>query len=257
LQNRGMEFSLEGDIIAKRDFTWSANISLTRNQNKIVSLVGDKKEIISGSYINRVGESMNSLFLVRYDGVNPENGNARYLTKEGTVTETYSANDRVIVGSLEVPFFGGFGTTLNYKGIEVSSFFSFIKGNHVFNNDLVNVTNPAYYEDNMALEMLDEWQKPGDITNVPRPGNAFRSGTTRFLDAGDFLRLRNVNVSYSLPQSIVSAIRFRAVRVFAQGQNLMTWSNYRGFDPESAAGGLSGAQYPALRTVTFGLNLGL
>jgi TonB-linked SusC/RagA family outer membrane protein len=257
LQNRGVEFSLDGDIIATGNFTWSANINLTRNQNRIVSLVGDQEEIISGTYINRVGESMNSIYVVRFAGVNPANGNALYLNQAGEETETFSADDRVIVGSTEIPFFGGFGTSLNFKGFEVSTFFSFVKGNSIYNNDLNNVTNPAYYWDNMSVELLNEWQKAGDITNVPRPGNPFRSGTTRFVEDGNFVRLRNVNVSYALPQSLVSAVKLRALRVFTQGQNLVTWTDYRGFDPESAGGALSGAQYPALRTVTFGLSVGL
>ncbi|PRY05736.1 TonB-linked SusC/RagA family outer membrane protein [Pontibacter ummariensis] len=257
LQNRGVELALNGDIVASPNFTWSANVSLTYNKNEVKELVGGEEEIVDGLYINRVGEPMNSLYVVRYAGVNPQNGNPQYLTKDGEITETYSPNDRVIVGTVETPFFGGFGTSLNFKGLEVSTFFSFVTGNKLFNNDRANVENPQYLWDNLSLAMLDEWQKEGDITDVPRPRAPFRSGTTRFVENGDFLRLRNINVSYALPQALVNSLGgLRSVRVFAQGQNLATWTEFQGFDPEVTDGSLVGAQYPALRTLTFGLNVG-
>ncbi|WP_205502998.1 SusC/RagA family TonB-linked outer membrane protein [Rufibacter psychrotolerans] len=259
LQNRGVELSVEGDVVSSVNFNWSVNVSLTYNNNKILKLVEKEGEndIVSGIIINREGESMNSLFLVPFVGVNPENGNAQYRTLEGEITEVYSAADRVIVGSAEVPFFGGFGSSLNFKGLELSAFFSFQRGNEVYNNDLTNVTNPAYLADNLSVELTREWKKPGDITDVPRAGNRFQSGTTRFVEDGNFLRLRNVNLSYTLPKTLTSALRLNTVRAFVQGQNLVTWTDFRGWDPEITGASLVGAQYPALRTVTFGLNIGL
>ncbi|ALI97977.1 SusC/RagA family TonB-linked outer membrane protein [Rufibacter tibetensis] len=259
LQNRGVELSLQGDVISSKNVNWSVNVSLTYNQNTVKELVEKEGEddIVTGILINREGESMNSLFLVPFVGVNPANGNAQYRKLNGELTETYSAADRVIVGSAEVPFFGGFGSSLNIKGVELSAFFSFQRGNEVFNNDLVNVTNPAYFYDNMSVELLKEWKKAGDITDVPRAGNRFQSSTTRFVEDGNFLRLRNLNLSYTLPGSLTNTLRLRSVRAFVQGQNLVTWTDFRGWDPEITGASLVGAQYPALRTITFGLNIGL
>ncbi len=256
LRNRGVEFSLEGDLIRSGGFTWSASASLTYNQNRVLELREGEEENIEGIYINRVGESMYSLYLVRYAGVNPDNGNALYLTRDGEITETYDPNDRVIVGQTEVPFFGGFGTSLNFRGFEVSGFFSFFRGHHIFNNDRSNVEIPDYLYDNLSAALLNEWRTPGQITNIPRPTQPIRTGTTRFVERGDFLRLRNLNVSYTLPQSWVTPIGVSRISVFGQGQNLFTWTEFQGFDPEMATRGLTGAQYPALRTLTFGLNIG-
>lgn len=256
LQNQGVEVSLDGDVISTRNFTWRANISFTYNKNRIRKLVGDQKEIISGITINRVGESINSIYVVRYAGVNPENGNPRYLNTKGEVTETYNPADRVIVGSFEAPFFGGFGSSLNYKGFELSAFFSYVKGNEIFNNDRTNIENPIYLWDNLSKDLLTEWRKPGDMTNIPRADHNFQSGTTHFVESGDFLRLRNASVSYNLPKAWMSRIKMNSARLFIQGQNLVTWTQFRGFDPEINTGVLSGAQYPALRTVTFGLGVG-
>ncbi len=257
LQNRGIELSLDGDMINTKNFTWKANISFTHNQNKVKKLVGDQTEIISGLTINRVGESINSLYVVRYTGVNPTNGNPIFLDLNGKETDVYSSANRVIVGSYESPNFGGFGSSLNYKGIEVSAFFSFVKGNQIFNNDRTNIENPQYLTDNLSSDLATEWRKAGDITQIPAATATFRSATTHFVENGDFLRLRNASISYSLPKQLIGAIKLTSVRFFAQGENLVTWTNFRGFDPEINSGSLTGAQYPALRTITFGLNVGL
>jgi hypothetical protein len=163
----------------------------------------------------------------------------------------------MIVGSFEAPYFGGFGSSLKFKGIELSGLFSFVRGNKIYNNDRTNVENPAYLFDNMSADLLREWRQPGDITNIPSPNATFRESTTHFVEKGDFLRLRNVMASYTLPVSLTSRIKLSTLRFYVQGQNLATWTQFKGFDPEISTGSLSGAQYPALRTVTFGLSLGL
>jgi len=256
LQNKGVEVSLDGDIINTRNFVWKANLSLTYNKNEIKKLVGDQKEIIGGLSINRVGESINSIYVVRYAGVNPDNGNQQFYDIDGKVTEVYSPADRVIVGSFEAPFFGGFGSSVNFKGLELSAFFSFVKGNEIFNNDRANVEYSQYYYDNLTKDLLREWRKPGDITDIPGFDANFESATTHFVEKGDFLRFRNASISYSLPSNLMRNIKVNSARLFVQGQNLVTWTDFRGFDPEISTGSLNGAQYPALRTITIGLNIG-
>lgn len=257
LQNQGVELSLDGDVVNTKNFIWKANISLTYNKNEIRKLVGNQKEIISGLSINRVGESINSIYVVRYAGVNPANGNQQFLDKEGKVTEVYNPADRQIVGSFEAPFFGGFGSSVNFKGLELSAFFSFVKGNEIFNNDRANVEYSQYYYDNLTTDLLREWRRPGDITDIPGFNSNFESGTTHFVEKGDFLRFRNASISYSLPSALLKSVKVNSARLFVQGQNIITWTNFRGFDPEISTGSLVGAQYPALRTITFGLNVGL
>ncbi|WP_187264092.1 SusC/RagA family TonB-linked outer membrane protein [Pontibacter beigongshangensis] len=269
LQNSGVEFSLDGDLIKTQDFTWSANLNLTHNRNRINKLVGEgDNDIISGVYMNREGEALNSFYVVRYAGVNPDNGNAQYLNLNGDLTEVYNPADRVLVGSAEVPFFGGFGTSLQYKGFALSTFFTFVQGNKIYNEDRTNIENPSFVWDNLAAAMLDEWREPGQVTAIPRASQVLRTGTTRFIEEGDFLRWRNLMVSYTLPGNVLKAARLRHVSVFAQGQNLATFTKFLGFDPEVSTpaltgarsrvpGQLSGAQYPALRTITFGISVGL
>lgn len=258
LQNRGIEASLDGALINSKNFIWRANVSFTYNRNRIRKLLGDQQEIIGGLTINRVGEPINSIYLVRFAGVNAQNGNPLFYDAKGAVTETYNPDDRVIVGSYEAPYFGGFGSSVNFKGIEFSAFFSFVKGNKIYNNDRANVENPAYLYDNLSTDLLREWRQPGDITDIIRSGANFDdvSNSTRFVEKGDFLRFRNVSISYSLPKQWIGTIKLTNARLFMQGQNLFTWTDFRGFDPEISTGSLVGAQYPALRTITFGLNIG-
>jgi TonB-dependent starch-binding outer membrane protein SusC len=255
MRNRGLEVSFIGKVIDKANIKWELNANLTYNRNEILSLVGDQNEFISGDFITRVGEPINSLYLVRFAGVDPANGDALYLTADGETTNTYNPADRVILGTTDAPFFGGFGTMFSYKNFRFDALFSYVSGNVIYNNDRNNIENPAYLFDNLSRVMLDEWRTPGQITNIPAADNPFFSGTSRFVESGDFIRLRNVNLSYSVPASVIERIKIASLRVFVQGQNLLTFTQFRGFDPE-LSGNLIGSQYPALRTVTFGVNVG-
>jgi hypothetical protein len=122
---------------------------------------------------------------------------------------------------------------------------------------LSNVTNPDYYWDNMSVHLLNEWQKPGDITNVPRPtssgGNAYQDETTRFMQDASFWRLRNVTLGYNFPASLLTRAKMRSARIFVQGQNWWTKTKFESFDPEMTGTSLVGAQYPALIQTTVGL----
>jgi TonB-linked SusC/RagA family outer membrane protein len=256
LRNSGIEASLNVDVLKLKDFDWNVFANFTYNKSKIVALLPNQNEIIDGIYINRVGEKLNQLYMVRYVGVNAANGNSIYLDKNGNPTETYSSNDRVLVGSAETPYFGGFGSSVSYKGFEASAFFSFVKGNKLFNYDRSNVEYP-YAADNLSADLLSEWRTPGQVTDIPSPDGTYIAETTRFVENGDFLRLRNATISYSLPKTWLSRVKINSLRIFVQGQNLVTWTKFRGFDPEYATGNLIGAQYPALRTITAGLNIAL
>ncbi|MFI5185308.1 MAG: SusC/RagA family TonB-linked outer membrane protein [Chitinophagales bacterium] len=257
LQNQGIEISLSGDVIRTKDFTWSLEANYTYNKNKLLDQNG-QQDNVNGLLINRVGQPINSFYVVRYAGVDPQNGDALYYKKDRkTTTNVYDPNDRVIVGPSDPPQFGGFSTSWNYKGIGLDVLFSYALGGYAYNNDRVNIENSIYWFSNVDVAMLSEWQKPGDITNVPSAFNAFHPETTRFIEKTNYLRLRNVMLSYSLPASVLNKIKIRSVRIFAQGENLYVWDKFQGYDPEVVTGVLLGAHYPPLKTVTFGVNVGL
>jgi TonB-linked SusC/RagA family outer membrane protein len=257
MENQGIEISFNADLIKTKDFTLSVEANYTYNKNKLLDQHG-QQDNITGLFINRVGEQANSLYLVRYAGVDPQTGDALYYKKDGkTTTNIYDPDDRVILGTVDPPNFGGFGTTINYKGIGLDVLFSYAYGALTYNNDRLNVENSIYWYSNLAKSMLREWQQPGDITDIPSAFSDLHAETSRFVEKTDYLRLRNVMLSYSLPKSLLEKWKLRNIRVFAQGQNLFVWHNFQGYDPEVVTGILGGAQYPQLKTITFGLNLGL
>ena len=126
----------------------------------------------------------------------------------------------------------------------------------MYNNDLNNIINPTYYWDNMHISMLNEWTTTNRNTDVPRPGNPYQAQTSRLIDDASFWRLRNVTLGYNFKPALLKSIKIRSARVFVQGQNLWTSTDFRGFDPEATGTSLTGAQYPSLVQATFGLNIG-
>jgi TonB-linked SusC/RagA family outer membrane protein len=258
LSNKGIELTLRGDLVRTRDFRWTVEGNLTYNRNRVIAIPDDS--IINGTTILAIGKPLNTLYLVPYAGVNAANGNALYYTQAGNLTQTYSTADLRAFGTSDAPWFGGISTTVAYMGIDLSAQVNFFLERDVYNNDRMNVINPSYFYDNMDVELLTEWRKPGDITNVPRPttagGNAFQANTTRLLEDGSFWRLRNITLGYTFPTSILSKLKIRTARIFVQGQNWWTHTKFKSFDPEMSGAVLTGAQYPALVQTTVGLSIG-
>lgn len=254
VKNTGVEFAVSADIIRTRDLrlTFSGNISY--NKNQIVELAG-KDSVITGFLIRTKGKPINSLYLVDYAGVNPANGEAQYRKPDGTITETFSLADRQNVGSSDPNLFGGFGMNLNYKGLAISTQFSYILGTKVYNNERANLENPDYYFDNMNVDLLREWQKPGDITDIPSPTSLFEYNTTRFLENNSFVRLRNVSLSYTVPAKMISRTGLKGLTAYVSGTNLWVSTKYRGRDPEFPGATVTGAQYPALKTIQAGVRV--
>lgn len=266
LQNRGVEIAVAADVVSSGDFNWNVSANFTYNRNEIKKIYGNVQQIADPEdyLVLQVGKPIGTNYMVEYLGVNPANGDPLYRKADGTVTNQFSAADLRAWGTRYAPRFGGFTNTVSYKGLELTAFFTWVHGNQVYNADRTNVENPTYFVDQMAKSMLTAWKKPGDITEVPRVQTVdgltsadFQTQTTRYLEDGSFLRLRNVMLAYNVPSKVLSRFKVSNVRVFAQGQNLFTRSEFLGWDPELASGTLTGAQYPALRTLTFGLNVGL
>ncbi|MDP4261575.1 MAG: SusC/RagA family TonB-linked outer membrane protein [Bacteroidota bacterium] len=256
LQNRGVEVALDYTLVKTRDLTVSINGNWSLNHSKILALDGNN-QIVNGVSINRIGELANSAYLVRYAGVDPENGDALYYKADGkTTTNVYDPADAVVGGSYDPKGYGGFGFTINYKGFELSSLFNYQYGYVIYNNARADVENPIYYTSNLNITLLREWQHPGDITDIPSSFSPFHYETTRYLEKGDFLRFRNVMLSYTFSKKLTDRWKISSLRLFAQGENLYTWDNFQGYDPEVFTGVLTGAVYPALKTVTVGARIG-
>lgn len=281
LKNYGWEFSIAGTIIKTQDWMWNLSLNATTYKNEIVSQPTDI--MWSGSQKRVVGGSLYDFYMVEWAGVNPENGKAQWWVNKtdakGNVvkdangniereksekypTNTNANDSRVFSGSALPKLAGGFSTTLNWKGVELYAMFSYSLGGKIYNSDKLSMLHGGTSVGvAWSTEMLDRWTPENKYTDVPALNTEFdyswTSSSTRFLCDGDYLRLKNLMLSYNLPENWMKSIGLRGIKVFLQAENLLTLSKYEGFDPEQSVGGTTYYRYPAMKTFSIGLNVKL
>ena len=259
MTNRGVELAINADVIRTDDFVWNLNANASYNKNVINELYNglDEYEMSNTSTKLVVGHSRGEFFINRYAGVNPANGEPLWYDKNGELTNEFRESDKVMIDkNYLAPWQGGFGTTLSWKGLSVNAQFSWVADRWMFNNDrFFEESNGLYTAYNQSKRLLyDRWKKPGDITDIPRWGITPQMDS-RFLEDASFLRLKNLMVSYMIPQSLLKKSKFFTnARIYAQGQNLLTFTKFSGLDPESFSN-MYQAQYPMSRQYSFGVEL--
>jgi len=281
LENRGIEFVLTTRNVVG-DFNWTTSFNAALNKNKIVSLDGPD---ILGSFLNRaqVGQPLGVFVGPEYAGVNPDNGDALYYlnTKkaDGTInratTPDINLATPVVVGNPNPTWTGGLTNTFSYKGLDLSATLVGVFGNQIFDGGAqfysVGFNNGP---DNQTRDQLNRWQKKGDITDVPKANYISGNGaglSSRFVRNGDYVRLRTVVLGYNLPAAVAQRGFLQSARVFVQALNLLTFTKYKGWDPEVSTDYLTGTgstsqnninqgvdfyTAPQPRTYTVGINLG-
>ena len=256
--NRGVELNVNATVLAYKDFSWNVNANVGYNHNRLTELYNgvDEYETANTSTKLVVGHPVGEFYINRYAGVNPANGDALWYDKDGNLTNELRDEDKVMIGkTYHAPWQGGFGTALSWKGLSLSAQFSWVGDRWMLNNDrYFDESNGRFMTYNQSRRLLDRWKQPGDITDIPRHGE-YTEFDSRLLEDASFLRLKNLMLSYSLPKSVLKKTGFiRGLRVYAQGQNLLTFTNFSGLDPEGTTN-LYAAQYPMSRQYTFGLDL--
>lgn len=261
LENIGVEFQLEGDIIANKDLVWNAGFNIAFNETKLLDL-GDN-EFISYADDSRlrhtVGRSMYSFYLKDYYGVNPSNGEALWVTEDGSLTNNYNKGRYVYAGSPEPKFTGGFNTSLSYKGFNLSAFLEFKTGNKV-----MIIENRYFNSDGNRMSMnqrkaaLNYWKKPGDTGVHPKPiagvsNNSYTFASTRWLEDGSYLRLKDITLSYTLPKKITDMAKIGGVKLYVSAINIYTFHDVDFWDPERGVTGLGAGIYPMTKTIIGGL----
>lgn len=254
--NRGVELNVGADVIRTKDWTWNVNANVSYNHNEITELYNGVQEYVMATTGMKlaVGHSYGEFYLNRYAGVNPANGDPLWYDKNGEVTPEFRESDKVLVGhSYIAPWQGGFGTTLSWKGLSLGAQFSWVADRWMINNDRFFEENTTFDNYNLSRRMLYErWKQPGDVTAIPRYG-VTPQFDTHLLENASFLRLKNLSLGYTLPASLLKKTNFlSAARVYAQAQNLFTFTDFSGLDPESSSN-IYKAQYPMTRQFTFGL----
>ena len=298
MQNRGIEFGVDASIIRKKDFSWNVNVNYSSVHNEMKSLYSiagtPTKFINNGSYnIIRVGDPVNIIYGYRFAGVNTANGYPMYYKADGslvlhnipnggyyfiksaddpgTITTanqtSLTFNDRTDLGQAIPTWYGGLTNSLNYKQFGLEFLLRYSGGNKI-----MNITRQEALLDqafvNNSTEILQRWQKPGQVTNVPKliygQGNNINQvglATSRFVESGNYLRLQNVILTYALSPATLQRIAggtIRSIRIYVQGQNLHVWTKYSGADPDNhtTLGLENPGLPPQVRTISFGLNVG-
>lgn len=245
IQTNGFEFSLSGEVINTPDWKWTlgGNIYL-QTKSEIVELPGGEDISAPFTYniLFREGSKINEHYMIRYVGVDPQTGRAQYLNANDEVVfaNELTADDRVLQGKSSIADKeGGFFTDINYKGFGLRADFSFKAGNWI--NNVMKADrylDPEYstsIQDNMAVGAFNYWKQPGDNAELPSPiyrtDDALPATSDRWLEKGDYIRMRNITLSYTFPNRTLERTPINSLRIYLQGQNLLTFSNFWG-DPE-------------------------
>ncbi|SNR40947.1 TonB-linked outer membrane protein, SusC/RagA family [Hymenobacter mucosus] len=291
IENKGLEFALttvnfrnEGD-----GFNWETNFNISFNRNLVTKVSDPSPTGTAQGFASRLkaGEPLGAFFGYRVEGIlqtqaeidalnagsstgtyqssltRPGDIKFRDLDGDGRITAT---GDQEIIGNAQPKFFGGFNNTVRYKGFDLSAFLQYNVGNDIYNSARSNTEGMStnYGQD---ATVLNRWTPTNTNTDIPRAVAGDPNGNTRtsdrFLEDGSYARIKNVVLGYTLPKSIVNRVHLRTVRVYAQAQNLVTFTNYSGLDPEVST--FSGSNtsigtdfftYPQARTITGGITLG-
>lgn len=263
VQNKGVELSITTQNFVG-DFTWTTRLNLSANRNKVLKLYNSEPidDIGRGSSRIEEGEPIGIFYSFHSLGVDPSTGDIVFedTNYDGKITDA----DRTKVGNPHPEFIGGFTNILGYKGFDLNTFFQFSYGNDVFNGSRMYLES-LQGGDNQLEAVNRRWQNPGDITDIPRATNdpvaaaQNRRASSRFIEDGSYLRLKNLTLGYTF-QGEWKYIE--NLRLYFSSQNLLTFTNYSGLDPEvnyrgndNAVIGTDFFTYPQARSFVLGLNL--
>lgn len=296
VRNTGLEFSLNTvNLTTASGFRWTTDFNISTIENEVIRLEQDD-QVQGDGHILKEGEPLGSFFLIPFEGVDPQTGNSIFtdLNEDGIINN----DDRVVPRdadgknlSIWPDYFGGITNTFSFKGLSVSAFLQFSKGNYVNNHSRFAQEQVGWsfnfggfflpYGNNTVRVEEERWRQPGDVTDVPRAslgyefdedGNViselpqnWQEYSTQWLEDASYLRLKTLQVSYDLPSVLFESIPLRSARIFFRGQNLFTATGYLGVDPEvNSRGGNSvltpGEDFGGLgqaKSYVFGLKVGL
>ena len=299
INNRGIELSLTSNNINNKNFRWTTNLNYSRNRSEVIELSSGTELLGSGApgyfaggstYILREGEPIGLFWGLDYQGVyqggdipegtaleavsfdeddNPIPGEPLFTEiadEENNFNGIIDDNDRQIIGDPNPDFTFGITNSLTYKNFDLNIFFQGAVGGDIYNLTAVQLFNG---DSNGLTDVLDSWTPEKTDTDIPRAAIRGRERSSRFVEDGSYLRLKNIALGYSLPAGIFENIGFSSMRLSVSAQNLLTITNYSGLDPEVSYFGSGGqsrgddnivqghdfGNYPNLRSVTFAINL--
>lgn len=265
MRNTGVELEVRSNNIKTKDFSWTTAFNLSHNKNKILKLA-DLPWFVDGRYVRKEGYPFNTIYLREYAGVGPETGSALYYDNQQDENGNYTKNKVTDPGQASpIPLkditptiSGGFMNTFNYKFIDLSFNLSYSFGGYSYDNASYILQDDGYSViSNKSTEQRRRWQKPGDITDVPRFVYGNKKGgnynSSRAIHSTDHIRLKSLILGLNAPKAWLQKLGIGNARIYFSGTNLLTWAAYGQYDPEMS--GVVGFYTPPLKTYAFGLEL--
>lgn len=268
--NKGVEADLTFNVIQSNNFNWNVSTNYAFNDNEVTKLAkdpaGNDINIATGTKITKVGEAVGTWNMRKWAGVDSANGNPLWYVngKDGATTSNYNEAQIAIQGKSLPTYTGGVSTHLDFKGVFFDASVYFAGGNKVF-EDWASYTQSSGTRTtvnyNGVEALLDRWQNPGDITDVPKmdltsTGNNSAATSTRFLYDGDYIRIKDLTLGYSFNKEILEKISLDGLTLSVRGTNLFTFvkDSRLKYDPEVRADGFTRLSTPPVKSVTFAMN---
>lgn len=267
MKNSGFEFELSGTPVRFQDFEWNVTWMGSTIKNEVTKLTAESPEILSGNYIIKEGLPLNTFYLRKSAGVDPATGKQLYwvydVDENGKrvnerISDSYSeaSSCRYEMGSRIPDLYGSIGTDVSYKGFNLSILTTYSIGGKVLDNMYYNSMNLSYLSSTWNKNVLRRWQKPGDITDVPRVGIKENVHVTdRYLINASYFAIKNITLSYTLPKSLVSKASLGGVKVYGSFDNVALFSHLDGMDPQYNFSGGTTYSYSPNKTLTMGIEV--
>lgn len=267
MRNSGFEFELRGTPILSNGFRWDITWMGSTVSNKVLKLTSTSPEIISGVYVIKEGYELNTFYMAKSAGVDPATGAQLYWVYDKDddgniinerISSDYSeaANCKYYLGSRIPDLYGSIGTNLSYKGLDLSILTTYSIGGKIYDTLYYGSMVNMYYNQNWNKHALRRWQKPGDITDVPRieVGGSY-TVNDRFLIDASYFAIKNITLGYTLPKQIMNRIGLNSIRIFTSVDNLALFSHLDGMNPQYNFSGSTSYTYTPNKTWTIGLEV--
>ncbi|WNI35660.1 SusC/RagA family TonB-linked outer membrane protein [Chryseobacterium sp. SG20098] len=257
MRNNGVEASLRYNIFNKGDFRLSVFANGSFNKNTILELPYGYSPTDN---VNAAGSLAFQWNLIRYAGVNKETGEMQFLDKNGNITENPNDSDRVLTGKSYYPRYqGGFGLNGSFKGVFADVLFSWQAGGWQYDNLYQWLVDPNSIGtgNNVSADLFDSWtpdNKNAGLPSITANNTGADGSSDRYLYKTDFIRLKTISIGYSFPKASLEKLPIKGLKLFVQGENLVTWSNWKGLDPEPVTD-FSLSVYPNPKTFSIGFNV--
>ena len=267
MRNSGFEFEIKGSPIKTDDFVWNVSWMGSTVKNKVLKLTSETPEILDGIYSTKEGQPINTFYMSKSAGVDPSTGAQLYWVydkdEEGNIIKEYISSDvqkattsKYYLGSRIPDLYGSLGTDFSWKGFDLSILTTYSIGGKVYDGLYAGSMNAQYATNTWNKHQLRRWQKPGDITDVPRVEiNGDYATSDRFLIDASYFAIKNITLGYTFPKNLINKVGLSGVRVFGSMDNVALFSHLQGMDPQNNFSGSTSYSYAPNKTITLGVEV--